>query len=283
MLTSGGVKLADANLALIVLVQALPTALADEFEGKVVRVLHGDTADVLHGTYPERIRLNGIDCPQKEQALGPRAKQLTATLCFGKVVKVVEKGQDRYGRTIGEVFGDGLDVNQERVREGFAWWDRRRSPDGAYLRRLEQEARGAKRELWSDPAPAEPWDWRRRGRGGRSNDFGGQCPSVSNLLTFVTRETDLKSVSLHLREYDGCIRGGAGQGVRGSGGSKGRRESFFVGQTWQPASIFAYHTMLHVFYWSPCSCSAPICYAWSLLRNPGNPTQTVGQLRATIE
>lgn len=109
---------------------------------------------------------NGIDCPEKEQGFGQRAKQRTATICIGKAVKVVEKGQDRYGGTIGEVFADGQDVNLELVREGLAWWYERYAPDDAVLQRLEQEARNARRGLWSDPEPAAPWDWRHSGRGG---------------------------------------------------------------------------------------------------------------------
>ncbi len=59
-------------------------AVAVDFSGPVVSVLDGDTIEVLHNTHPERIRLNGIDCPEKGQAFGKRAKQAASPLVFGK-------------------------------------------------------------------------------------------------------------------------------------------------------------------------------------------------------
>ena len=80
-------------------------AYAADFSGLVVSVLDGDTVEVLHNNKAERIRLNGIDCPEKGQAYGKRAKQAASELVFGKEVTLETHGLDKYGRTITEKDG----------------------------------------------------------------------------------------------------------------------------------------------------------------------------------
>jgi micrococcal nuclease len=134
-------------------------ALAD-FSGQVVGVTDGDTIDVLHNGQAERIRLNGIDCPEKGQAYGKKAKQFTSTLVFGKEATVQGFRKDRHGRTVANVvLPDGTNVSRERVRAGLAWWYRQYSKDES-LGALEEEARQAKRGLWADPNPVPPWEVR---------------------------------------------------------------------------------------------------------------------------
>ena len=93
----------------------LPTlVLAADFTGRVVGISDGDTISIMHGTRAEKIRLNGIDCPEKRQAFGERAKQFTSKLAFHKDVTVKTFGHDKYGRTIGDVIlPDGRMLNQE--------------------------------------------------------------------------------------------------------------------------------------------------------------------------
>ncbi len=135
--------------------------LAADFTGRVVGISDGDTITVLHNGKGERIRLHGIDCPEKRQAFGKRAKQLTSNLVFGKTVTVQVVDRDRYGRTIAEVLlPDGRSLNRELVKAGFAWWYWRYVPDDETLAQLEREARRAKRGLWADPNPVPPWEWR---------------------------------------------------------------------------------------------------------------------------
>jgi micrococcal nuclease len=137
------------------------SALAETFTGQVIGVTDGDTISVLRAGRREVVRLLGIDAPERRQAYGERAKQHAAALAFGKVVAVEAAGRDRHGRLLAEVrLPDGRSLNQELVRAGFAWWFRRYSTD-ATLGRLEAEARGARRGLWSDPAPVPPWEHRR--------------------------------------------------------------------------------------------------------------------------
>ncbi len=136
-------------------------AIVQEFTGRVVDVSDGDAITVLHSGKAERTRLHGIDCPEKRQAFGKRGKQATSALVFGKTVTVRNLGQDCYGRTEGEVIlPDGRSLNHELVKAGFAWWYRRYAPEDQTLKRLDHEARQAKRGLWVGPKPVPPWEWR---------------------------------------------------------------------------------------------------------------------------
>ena len=99
-----------------------PIAFAD-FSGPVVSVLDGDTIEVLHNQHPERIRLSGIDCPEKGQAYGQKAKHAASALVFGKEVTLQTHGKDKYGRTLADVLlPDGTNVNHELVKDGSCRW-----------------------------------------------------------------------------------------------------------------------------------------------------------------
>jgi len=120
-------------------------ALAD-FTGPVVSILDGDTIEVLHNTYPERIRLSGIDCPEKGQAFGTRAKQAASALVFGKDVTLDTHGQDKFRRTLADVYlRDGTNVNHTLVKDGWCWWYRKYAPADTVLEKLARDAREAKK------------------------------------------------------------------------------------------------------------------------------------------
>ena len=109
-------------------------------------------------------RLACIDCPERRQPFGKRAKQFTSLLAFGKQVRVHVIDWDRYGRAVGWVYvndddGQEICVNRELVRAGLAWVYRRycRPPE---LLKLEEEAREAGRGLWREPHPVPPWEFR---------------------------------------------------------------------------------------------------------------------------
>jgi endonuclease YncB( thermonuclease family) len=138
-------------------------ALAADFSGRVVRVLDGDTIEVLHNHHAERIRLNGIDCPEKGQPYGTRAKQAASALLFGKQVTLRTYGKDKYGRTLADVLlPDGRNVNHALVWDGWCWWYRKYEPSDTKLEMLEAVARAERRGLWADPKPVPPWEWRKR-------------------------------------------------------------------------------------------------------------------------
>ena len=136
---------------------------ASEITGSVVSVIDGDTIEVLHNDKAERIRLSGIDCPEKGQAYGKRAKQAASDLVFGKEVTIRTHGHDKYKRTIGDVLlPDGMNLNQELVKQGWCWWYRKYAPGDTVLEGLETEAREGRKGLWADPQPVPPWEWRKQ-------------------------------------------------------------------------------------------------------------------------
>lgn len=147
-------------IALVLLLSLLLFA-ATTFSGKVVGISDGDTIRVLHENKEIKIRLYGIDTPEKKQAFGNRAKQFASDFCFNKTAQVIVRDIDFYGRTVAEVWVDGESLNQALVKNGFAWWYKQYAPKDTLLKRLEMEARAEKRGLWSDKSPQEPWKWRK--------------------------------------------------------------------------------------------------------------------------
>ena len=128
------------GLSLLLAVALVAHALAD-FSGQVVGITDGDTISVMHDGEAEKIRLNGIDCPEKGQPFGRRAKQYASDLAFDQIVTVEEFGKDRYGRTIGDVtLPDGRLLNEELVKVGLAWWYRKCALANLALQNLEDEA-----------------------------------------------------------------------------------------------------------------------------------------------
>ena len=134
---------------------------AEIIEGKVVKIADGDTLTLLTSSNQQvKVRLAGIDTPERKQPFGNRAKQALANLAFQKQALIEVEAKDRYGRTVGVVFVDGLNVNAELVKQGMAWVYRKYTDDKR-LYTLESEAKQAKRGLWLDENPIPPWEWRR--------------------------------------------------------------------------------------------------------------------------
>ena len=138
---------------------------AADVSARVVSVLDGDTLEVLHNNHPASIRLSGIDCPEKGQAYGNRAKQAASALVFRKDVILQTYGQDKFGRAFGDVFLlDGINVNHTLVKDGWCWWYQKYAPRDTVLEGLAHDTREAKIGLWADPQPVPPWEWRKQGR-----------------------------------------------------------------------------------------------------------------------
>jgi micrococcal nuclease len=130
--------------------------------GKVTRIADGDTFTMIfENGFDVRVRLNSIDSPEKKQAFSNRAKQTLSELIYNKEVKVYYESKDRYGRVLGDIYIDNLNVNQEMVRRGMAWHFTRYSED-KILAALEEEARINKIGLWADPNPVAPWEFRKK-------------------------------------------------------------------------------------------------------------------------
>jgi micrococcal nuclease len=132
--------------ALLISIVLAPSVFAADFTVPVVSALDGDTIEVLRNGRAEKIRLNGIDCPEKGQAFGNNAKHATSALVFGKDVTLQTHGKDKYERTIGDVIlPDGMNLNQELVKEGWCWWYRKYAPLDTELEQQSSRARGRER------------------------------------------------------------------------------------------------------------------------------------------
>ena len=130
------------TLLLMFLLLVTGQANASSFTGKLVKVLDGDTVEVLHNGKAERIRLAQIDCPEKNQPFGQAAKRYVLDVAAHKIVTVQVETVDRYGRTVGEVFlPDGSNLNKQIVGAGFAWQYKKYSKDTEYSD-LEKSAKG---------------------------------------------------------------------------------------------------------------------------------------------
>jgi endonuclease YncB( thermonuclease family) len=130
------------------------------FSAKVVRVTDGDTIVVLLGKTQHKIRLEGIDAPEKGQAFGTKARQALADKIFGQTVRVVWRKRDRYHRILGRVYLGDRDISLEMIRDGMAWRFKRFNKEKA-LAEAEQQAREARRGLWAAKDPIPPWEWRK--------------------------------------------------------------------------------------------------------------------------
>ena len=153
----------------LVLASALTFSLAATITGLVVDVTYGDTVAVAVVDASEtehKIRLSGIDAPEKRQTFGARSKQSLSDLVFDKPVTVETDKKDRYGRDVGKILlSTGQDVNLEQVTRGFAWlykaYERVQSANDRKLYDFaEQGARAGRRGLWADADPVPPWGYR---------------------------------------------------------------------------------------------------------------------------
>lgn len=140
------------------------TLSAFAFQAKVVAIADGDTCTVLTADNTQiKIRLAGIDTPEKSQAFGTKAKQALSDKVFGQTVDVKEQSKDRYGRTVADLYLGTRWVNLEMVTEGWAWHYKQYSKD-KQLAAAEQVARMGKLGLWADKTPQPPWEFRADGK-----------------------------------------------------------------------------------------------------------------------
>ncbi len=163
--------LAAAMLLAVFVCDALAATLA----GRVIGISDGDTVTVLTAeNHQFKIRLSGIDAPEKKQPFGAHAKETLSRQLFGHAVLVEWFKTDRYGRIVGKIEVDGVDANLKQIREGSAWVYTQ------YLRELpvedrklyldaERQARSERRGLWRDREPEPPWEWRRERRTARNS------------------------------------------------------------------------------------------------------------------
>jgi len=156
------------NCLVLLLLTIVTTEIFGDVVGRVVSVTDGDTIKVLDSNNVQhKIRLTGIDAPEKNQPYGKASKEHLAALIAGKKVKVESNKNDRYGRVLGKVWIDDTDANLEQLKAGYAWWYKNYAKDQSAADRIayesaEKTAREAKLGLWVEPSPINPYEWRKR-------------------------------------------------------------------------------------------------------------------------
>lgn len=150
------------KLLLLLLLCTLPLSAEPLLPARIVSVSDGDTVKLQTLGGLQRVRLDSIDAPEKKQAFGNRSRQaLRQLLPPGTEVQLLDLGQDRYHRTLAQLYlPDGTNVNAQQVRTGHAWVYTRYCRDPAYWIPLQVQAQEQHRGLWRDPHPVAPWDFR---------------------------------------------------------------------------------------------------------------------------
>ncbi len=134
-----------------------------DFIANVIGIKDGDTIEVLFNQVPIVIRLEHIDCPEKKQPFGNKAKKFTSDFIFKENARMVSQGKkDRWGRLIAVVFNEkGENLNKAIVQNGFGMHFKKYSSDLSYDE-LEVDAKDNGRGMWSDPNVIEPWVFRKK-------------------------------------------------------------------------------------------------------------------------
>lgn len=141
--------------------------------GRVVGIADGDTLTLLDATLRQhKIRLEGIDAPEKAQPFGSRAKLALSALAYGREASAACQRPDRYGRQVCKVLVGGRDVNAAMIAAGMAWHytayaKTQRAEDASAYARAQDRAQRQRVGLWADAAPVAPWEWRRANKQAR--------------------------------------------------------------------------------------------------------------------
>ena len=151
------------SLVLLGCYQPKEAAADKEISGKVIKIVDGDTYDILLvNNTTKRIRMEGIDAPERGMPFYKVAKDYLGSLCFGQVVRIDQKSTDRYGRTIAKTYAaDGKELGLLMIEAGYAWHFKKYSSD-SQLATAEIAAKNKRLGLWADASPVAPWDWRKK-------------------------------------------------------------------------------------------------------------------------
>ncbi|MBF0444564.1 MAG: thermonuclease family protein [Magnetococcales bacterium] len=142
-----------------------------EWRGQVVWVQDGDSLLIKKGGKNIRVRLQGIDAPEKGQPFAEKAKYAAIKMAKNRNVQVVVKERDKFGRTVAKVIlPDGRNMSYTMVEMGLAWRHIRYGKD-PHLKILEAQARKKGVGLWADKKPTPPWVYKRK----RKQSQGKQC------------------------------------------------------------------------------------------------------------
>lgn len=204
------------KLAAALLLLLLPSLLLAAVDGRVVGIADGDTLTLLSADHRQlKIRLHGIDTPERRQPYGARARQALAAKVFGQQVRVEVRDIDRYGRSVGRVTLGARDINAEMVAEGHAWVYRQYSRDPRLLE-LEAQARRLRRGLWALPEfeRMAPWDWRRLQQGQRAAQPKAEAtPAACGPKRYCRQMSSCEEARFYLRHCGAGSLDGNGDGV----------------------------------------------------------------------
>ena len=128
--------------------------------GQVIDVLDGDTVKLRSDWHIYKIRLAGIDAPEKQQAYGVQSKIYLEHLIVDKDVSIKVVSCDQYGRYVGRIYLGGKDINGEMIRSGYAWHYYQYDSDPVYAVFM-LDAQRANRGLWQEAHPTPPWIFRK--------------------------------------------------------------------------------------------------------------------------
>ena len=137
------------------------------YKGYVTKVSDGDTLTVERRGEKEKIRLYGVDCPEKSQTYGPQATENARKLVLDQKVRVIPHKKDRYGRTVGTIEApDGTVLNEALIEGGSCWWYEQYAKKEVQLAALQKKAKRYRRGLWKQPNPTPPWEYRKQAKEG---------------------------------------------------------------------------------------------------------------------
>jgi endonuclease YncB( thermonuclease family) len=157
-------KLFILSMLLLIVQPGMQSAISHSIEknGKAIKIVDGDTFDLLTKEQKVlRIRMNGIDCPERRQDFYQSARNALSNYIFNKEVILITHGRDRNKRIIATVFCNGENINLAMIRDGYAWHYKKYSTDTSFAR-AEKQARLNKKGLWSSSNPVAPWQFRKK-------------------------------------------------------------------------------------------------------------------------
>lgn len=157
-------------LSIAILLSSLSLHIyADTLDGTVIHIADGDSLTLMADNTQHKIRLLGIDAPEKTQAYGKQSRVALNRAINGKQVIVEWSKRDDYGRIVGKVIYKGQDINLQQIQKGMAWhykhYEREQEPeDRSRYAQAEYLAQREKLGLWQDANPTPPWQYRRNQR-----------------------------------------------------------------------------------------------------------------------
>ena len=162
------------NRSLIIILFLVSTYTFADFDADVINIVDGDTIDVLDTRGEKlRIRLLGIDAPEKAQPFGKESMLYLKKIINGNSVRIISKPDKNkpytlgfYRRIIGKIILNKKDINLKMIKEGMAWHFKKYKKnqpieDRQSYNEAENQAREKSIGLWSDVYPSAPWEWRK--------------------------------------------------------------------------------------------------------------------------